>query len=541
MVLSNKKLKQKIRANLAESLAESESQNTPTIKDSTEADPPNSQTHHSLKSLLDSAIHKPRLSKREKKRTEKDSSILNTSGGVQESNQESGPEGLEEKKKRKRDGDEGEGIENGDLEKLKNKKKKMKKKSKKKTRKVGDGEVKNVVVESEGGKSGHQSVGGTTKASESQQKMDVSTKVYVGGIPYYSTEDDIRSFFEGCGSITEIDCMKFPDSGKFRGIAIISFKTEAAAKRALELDGADMGGLFLKIQLYKATREHKQSDFSPAIIDGYNRIYIGNLSWDINEEELRRLFSDCNISSIRFGEDKETGKFRGYAHVDFADSLSVTMALKLDQKIVCGRPARIRCAVPKKAATPNSQSASMGERDDNKGLTSNSKFTSTIEKDDYVESIPIPKYEEMSEKDDNGGLSFGLKYVEMSDKANNGGVSVASGKIRRRTCYECGEKGHLSSACPKKQEAEAINSGEKGRLSSLCYEKPLKMSEKGDNGGLSVGSKPVEMSEKVDNGGVSVASGKIRRRTCYECGEKGHLSSACPKKQAAEAINSGAS
>jgi RNA recognition motif-containing protein len=49
-------------------------------------------------------------------------------------------------------------------------------------------------------------------------------KVYVGGIPYYSTEDDIKSFFEGCGTITEIDCMKFPETGKFRGIAILTFK-----------------------------------------------------------------------------------------------------------------------------------------------------------------------------------------------------------------------------------------------------------------------------------------------------------------------------
>lgn len=58
----------------------------------------------------------------------------------------------------------------------------------------------------------------------SQENADYSTKVYVGGIPYYSTEDDIRSFFESCGTITEVDCMTFPDSGKFRGIAIISFK-----------------------------------------------------------------------------------------------------------------------------------------------------------------------------------------------------------------------------------------------------------------------------------------------------------------------------
>jgi RNA recognition motif-containing protein len=52
-------------------------------------------------------------------------------------------------------------------------------------------------------------------------------KVYVGGIPYYSSEDDIRSFFEACGSITMIDCMNFPESGKFRGIAILTFKVRS--------------------------------------------------------------------------------------------------------------------------------------------------------------------------------------------------------------------------------------------------------------------------------------------------------------------------
>ena len=61
----------------------------------------------------------------------------------------------------------------------------------------------------------------------SEQKVDVPTKVYVGGIPYYSTEDDIRSYFEGCGTITEIDCMTFPETGKFRGIALISFKVRS--------------------------------------------------------------------------------------------------------------------------------------------------------------------------------------------------------------------------------------------------------------------------------------------------------------------------
>jgi hypothetical protein len=49
-------------------------------------------------------------------------------------------------------------------------------------------------------------------------------KVVVGGMPYYSTEDDIRDFFSECGTIEELDCMTFPDTGKFRGIGFITFK-----------------------------------------------------------------------------------------------------------------------------------------------------------------------------------------------------------------------------------------------------------------------------------------------------------------------------
>lgn len=161
------------------------------------------------------------------------------------------------------------------------------------------------------------------------------------------------------------------------------------------------GGLYLKIQPYKASRTVKASDFAPAMVEGYNRVYVGNLSWDLAEDDLKKFFSDCSISSIRFGMDKETEEFRGYAHVDFSDSLSLTMALKLDQQIVCGRPVKISCAVPKKELATHSKSAGSSER------------------------------------------------------ADNGEMSSGSGKKKRRTCYECGVAGHLSSACPKKQAPEA--------------------------------------------------------------------------------------
>ncbi|GMI87088.1 phragmoplastin interacting protein 1 [Hibiscus trionum] len=487
MVLSNKKLKQKLRAEL---LAKRVSEPEPDEKN-----PDSNSEPHSLKSLLDSVTQKPRLSKREKRR--KNLPFPNGSNQETEENgmeveehEEKGnnEEGEKKKtKKRKREEKVKVKVKEGkttseNKESIKNKKKKSKNKKKRKQKNASE-EHGVLQVENE---------------AESQVREDVATKVYVGGIPYRYTEDDIRYYFESCGTITDIDCMKFPDTGKFRGIAIVSFETEAAAKEALALDRAEMGGMQLTIQPYKSTRANKVTGFAPKMVEGYNRIYVGNLSWDITEDDLKKFFSDCNVSSIRFGTNKETGEFRGYAHVDFSDSVSVAMALKLDQEIVCGRPVKISCAVPKKGG----QTQSGSHQTSNEVRTSDERASSKV-----PVSIEAP-----------GAVCVEEPTVSEVD---NGGLSVSSGKLRRRTCYQCGQKGHISSDCPKGSVsvvAPAVNEA--------------LLSVKAPTGNEAPPSVEAPTVKEVDNVGLSVSSGKLRRRTCYECGQKGHISSDCPKQPA---------
>ncbi|XP_050385945.1 phragmoplastin interacting protein 1 [Argentina anserina] len=542
MVLSNRKLKQQLREKISDSLLTFEIvKSDPSSNDGSANPDPNPQQPQSLRALLGSATPKPSLSKRAKRRklaalrgpaasgggdlgendgVEKTEALGLEGNGIlkKENGSESKKKKEKKEKKRKRDEEEKSGdlgLEgNGDLEigdeslgkekkrkideeeksedlssegngvgvKEEGKKPKKKKPKWKKKKEVKSEEEKGFEVVRE-----EQSVNQTDKETERQENGEVATKVYVGGIPYYSTEDDIRSFLESCGSITEVDCMRFLDSGKFKGIAIISFRTEAAAKRALALDGADMGGLFLKILPYKSTRVNKVvnkvSDFAPKIVEGYNRIYVGNLSWDITEDELRKLFSDCKISSINFGMDKETGEFRGYAHVEFSDSLSLTMALKLDQKVVLGRPVKISCAVPLRKS----------------GIHPKSVSTST------------------------GTLSEAVATTA-SAGADNDGLSAISGKLKRRTCYECGEKGHVSSLCPLKRQVNTVNATD----TNASYTKPVMTT------GMLLES--VTKTTEAANTELSSVSGKTKRRTCYECGEKGHVSTACPQKQSAGAV-----
>ncbi|XP_021295889.1 protein gar2 [Herrania umbratica] len=414
MVLSNKKLKQKLRAEL---LANKGAEPDPDIKN-----PDSNSEAQSVKSLLDSVTRKPRLSKREKRRQ-----TLSFSKGSNKETEEKGEdveeveeEAKKKRKKRKRE---------EDVKEEKGKNKKTKKKKKNNKNKKG----KNVSEE--------QWILQVENGTESQVREDAAPKVYVGGIPYRYTKDDIRYYFEGCGTILDVDCMKFPDTGKFRGIAIINFETEAAVKEALALDRAEMGGMQLTIQPYKSIRaNNKVAGFSPKMVEGYNRIYVGNLSWDITEDDLKKLFSDCDVSSIRFGMDKETGEFRGYAHVDFSDSVSVAMALKLDQEIVCGRPVKISCAIPKN-----------GEKGQSRSRPTRTEVPKSNEAPAVKEAPAIEEAPASNE------APTGNEAPTMGNKADNGGSTVSSGKLRRRTCYECGQKGHISSACPNKKTADTTN------------------------------------------------------------------------------------
>ena len=47
--------------------------------------------------------------------------------------------------------------------------------------------------------------------------------------------------------LEDIDMMTFPDSGNFRGIVFLTFKTAEAAASALQFDGEDCDGKTLKV------------------------------------------------------------------------------------------------------------------------------------------------------------------------------------------------------------------------------------------------------------------------------------------------------
>lgn len=54
-------------------------------------------------------------------------------------------------------------------------------------------------------------------------------KIVVSGMPYSTTEDQIRRLFEKVGAISLLQLSAFPDSGNFRGLAFVTFQVGISA------------------------------------------------------------------------------------------------------------------------------------------------------------------------------------------------------------------------------------------------------------------------------------------------------------------------
>jgi RNA recognition motif-containing protein len=74
-------------------------------------------------------------------------------------------------------------------------------------------------------------------------------KLYIGNFPYSVNESQIRDMFSGYGDISELNLIMDRDTGRPKGFGFITFATQAAAEKALELNGRDVGGRALKVNV----------------------------------------------------------------------------------------------------------------------------------------------------------------------------------------------------------------------------------------------------------------------------------------------------
>ena len=201
--------------------------------------------------------------------------------------------------------------------------------------------------------------------------------VYVAGLPYDVEEEELRRFFAEGGveppepaSRGGIEYFTFPDSGRFNGICKVSFATESDSKRAITFDGTDFRGDGARYVVIKPwtkpaaasspaapSSDHAGAFYAPRVDTLPPSVYVGNLHFAVDEEELSAAFAaaGCTVRRVRLHTDPSTGQSRGFAHVDLGSRICAEKGLALDGQFLRGRNLRVGYA--QKAKLPKGSRA----------------------------------------------------------------------------------------------------------------------------------------------------------------------------------------
>jgi len=82
-----------------------------------------------------------------------------------------------------------------------------------------------------------------------------------------------------------------------------------------------------------------------------NRLYVGNLSYDVTKDALHACFAEYgNVAETHIVTDRETGRARGFAFVTMTTVAEATHAIaQLNNAMFEGRPLRVNVAEERSA------------------------------------------------------------------------------------------------------------------------------------------------------------------------------------------------
>jgi nucleolin len=196
------------------------------------------------------------------------------------------------------------------------------------------------------------------------------SKLFVAGLPNGITEESLRELFTSAGAnVEELTLPRDRASGRPRGFAFVRLASVEDAESARnKLDGTMMDGRPIRVRPFSAEPPTRSEggEGGRAHGDTSDRtLYLGNLPYQVSEQDVRDLFSQAGAESprqIHLPVDPG-GRPRGFGFVTFETAESANDALaKVREPVVGGRRCVLHLALPKGSRPPPREGGFGGPR-----------------------------------------------------------------------------------------------------------------------------------------------------------------------------------
>ncbi|KAJ2827907.1 hypothetical protein IWW50_001645 [Coemansia erecta] len=231
------------------------------------------------------------------------------------------------------------------------------------------------------------------------EKFDLPNKVFVGNLPFKTTDEELKELFEKFGEVAEARAIR--RGKRSLGYGFVAFVAEASVAKAvagpkLQLDEREinveearpMSQTEPKAPAKRRTRRARKAkegaeeakepqapkEPKPAAEEGARKrrtrakkpedgppsetvAYVGNLPFATTDDELSALFAGFKISSARIVTNRKTNRSKGYGFVTFAsnsDQNSAIAKFTAEPLVVDERPLNIKAALSESPAASDS-------------------------------------------------------------------------------------------------------------------------------------------------------------------------------------------
>ena len=82
-------------------------------------------------------------------------------------------------------------------------------------------------------------------------------KIYVGNLPFDSTEDQIRELFEAHGTVESVTLITDRETGRLRGFGFVEMDQAGAEAAIKALDNTEFNGRTIKVNQARERRERR--------------------------------------------------------------------------------------------------------------------------------------------------------------------------------------------------------------------------------------------------------------------------------------------
>ncbi|OVA10113.1 RNA recognition motif domain [Macleaya cordata] len=187
-------------------------------------------------------------------------------------------------------------------------------------------------------------------SDEGEQNFSQDLKLFVGNLPFNVDSAELAELFERAGNVQMVEVIYDKITGRSRGFGFVTMSSveevEAAAK---QFNGYEIGGRPIRVNYGPPPPKEdfpSRGNRGGGNFDSSKRVYVGNLSWGVDDLALETLFSEQGkVMEARVVYDRESGRSRGFGFVTYSSAEEVNNAISsLDGVDLNGRAIRVSMA-----------------------------------------------------------------------------------------------------------------------------------------------------------------------------------------------------